>query len=150
MINNYMINLKSTILTLIQYLTMAYLLMVFPVFTQNRITLGIQLLGVVLGIWAILVMSQSKLNITPVPRDGSSLVIVGPYRFVRHPMYLSLLLFLTPIVLYHHTSFGILVFFIFLVNLVLKLSFEEQLLSHTFIEYKNYQKHTWSLIPWVY
>jgi protein-S-isoprenylcysteine O-methyltransferase Ste14 len=129
---------------------MAYLLLVFPVFSGNTIPLGIQLLGIVLGIWAILVMSKSKLNITPVPRNGSSLVIFGPYRFVRHPMYLSLLLFLTPIIIYHHTSPGIIVFGIFLGNLILKLSYEEQLLLQTFHSYKEYQLHTWRLIPWVY
>ena len=145
-----MANLKSSILTFIQYITMAYLLLTFSVFTGNTISLGIQLLGIILGIWAILVMSKSKLNITPVPRNGSSLINIGPYRFIRHPMYLALLLFLTPVVFYHTTNLGILVFGIFLVNLVLKLSYEEQLLLQSFKRYEDYQQHTWRLIPWIY
>ncbi len=145
-----MINLKSTILTLIQYLTMAYLLFAFPVFTKNVFTLIIQSLGVFLGFWAIVVMSKSKLNITPVPREGSSLINSGPYRIVRHPMYSSLLLFLVPIVFYYSSKMGFLVFGIFLVNLILKLTYEEQLLLKTFNRYEVYKQYTWRLIPYVY
>lgn len=143
-------NFKSILLTLIQFLSIGYLLLALPVFTKNVFTLGIQLFGVFLGIWAIIVMSKSKLNITPVPLEGSSLINSGPYRIVRHPMYTSLLLFLTPIVFYYSTKMGFLVYGIFLVNLILKLTYEEQLLQQTFNRYEDYRQDTWRLIPWIY
>ena len=143
-------NLKSILLTLIQYLSMVYIVLMVPLFSGNAITLSIQLLGIMVGIWSIIEMSKSKLNITPLPRVGSSFINGGPYRIIRHPMYLSLLLFLTPIVLYHYTNVGIMVFGIFLVNLILKLTFEEQLLLETFESYRDYKQHSWRLIPLIY
>ena len=143
-------NLKSILLTFIQYVAIIYIVLSYPVFSGNSIILIVQLLGIFLGLWAIFAMSKSRLNITPVPRAGSSLINGGPYRFIRHPMYLALLLFLTPVILFHYSNLGILVFGIFLANLVLKLSYEEQLLLQTFNQYEDYQQHTWRLIPWIY
>lgn len=143
-------NYKSATLTLIQYLSMAYLIFVYPVFTGNVLALGIQIIGVGLGIWAILVMSKSKLNIAPVPRTGSILINAGPYRYLRHPMYLSLLLVFVPMMLFHSSVVGWIVFGVFFVNLIIKLTYEEQLLLETFNRYKDYQLHTWRLIPWIY
>lgn len=145
-----MANIKSLLLTLIQYLSMVYIVLLVPLFSGNAITLGIQLLGIMMGIWSIIAMSKSRLNITPLPRVGSSFINGGPYRIIRHPMYLSLLLFFTPIVLYHYSNVGIMVFGIFLINLILKLTFEEQLLLQTFKRYEDYKQHTWRLIPLIY
>jgi len=144
------VNYKSTILTLIQYITMAYFILNFPMFTGNVIAFGVQLLGVALGTWAILVMSKSKINIAPVPRVGSTLINGGPYRYLRHPMYLSLLLIFAPMLINNNSFIGWAVFALFFLNLILKLSYEEQLLLQTFERYKDYQKYTWKLIPWIY
>lgn len=48
--------------------------------------------GALLGLWAIGVNRPGNFNVRPVPRPGATLVTTGPYRFVRHPMYSSLLL----------------------------------------------------------
>lgn len=143
-------NLKSILLTFIQYISMIYLILAFPVLSKQTFVLIIQLCGLLLGVWAILVMSGSKLNITPVPRSGAILIQKGPYKLIRHPMYLSLLLVLIPMMIYNTSVLGWLVFGIFFINLIIKLSYEENLLVQTFEGYKNYQQHTWRLIPWVY
>lgn len=141
---------KSALLTLIQYTTMLYLILVFPVLSGKTIILVIQVSGVLLGIWAILVMSKSKLNIAPVPRAGSILINTGPYRIIRHPMYLSLLLIFIPMMILNNSVVGWVVFGVFIINLILKLSYEEQLLSQTFENYSGYQQQTWRLVPWIY
>lgn len=141
---------KSALLTLIQYTTMLYLILTFPVLSEKPIILVIQLSGILLGIWAIIVMSKSKLNIAPVPRVGSTLINTGPYRFIRHPMYLSLLLIFIPMMILNNSVVGWVVFGVFIINLILKLSYEEQLLSQTFENYSGYQQQTWRLVPWIY
>jgi len=143
-------NFKSALLTLIQYTTMLYLILAFPVLSEKSIAHIIQLSGILLGIWSVVVMSKSKLNIAPVPRVGSYLINAGPYRFIRHPMYLSLLLVIVPMMILNNSVVGWVVFGVFFINLILKLSYEEQLLHQTFKNYSNYRQQTWRLIPFVY
>ena len=45
-----------------------------------------------LGVWALSVNRPGNFNIRPEPKTGGHLVTGGPYRFVRHPMYLAMLL----------------------------------------------------------
>jgi len=47
----------------------------------------IQIAGVILGIWAVVVMGRENTNITPLVKQDSHLVTNGPYAFIRHPMY---------------------------------------------------------------
>ena len=143
-------NFKSVVLTFIQYVSMVYLILAFPVLSGKIIVLIIQLIGVLLGIWSVLVMSKSKLNIAPLPRVGSHLINDGPYRFIRHPMYLSLLLVFVPMMILNNSVVGWVVFGVFSINLILKLSYEEQLLNQIFENYSDYQQQTWRLIPFIY
>lgn len=143
-------NLKSILLTMIQYLSMIYLVLAFPVLSKHTMILILQVSGLILGVWSVVEMSRSKLNISPVPRSGAIFIHRGPYKLIRHPMYLSLLLVLIPMMIFNNSVVGWIVFIIFIINLILKLSYEEQLLVNTFEKYKDYQKHSWRLIPWIY
>jgi protein-S-isoprenylcysteine O-methyltransferase Ste14 len=48
--------------------------------------------GVVLGLWALSANRPGNFNIRPLPKPGGQLVQAGPYRWIRHPMYTSILL----------------------------------------------------------
>lgn len=48
--------------------------------------------GLALGLWALAVNRPGNFNIWPLPREGGRLILGGPYRWVRHPMYSALLL----------------------------------------------------------
>lgn len=145
-----MFSFKSILLTLIQFASLFYLVIAFPVLSGKTIIFIIQVCGVLLGVWSIVVMSRSKLNIAPVPRVGSTLINNGPYRFIRHPMYLSLLLIFVPMMILNNSVAGWVVFIVFCINLILKLSYEEKLLKDTFSNYGDYQQQTWRLIPYIY
>ncbi len=142
--------LKSTLLTLVQYASLLTLFILLPWEAKNTILLIIQVAGIILGFWAIIVMSRSKLNITPMPREGSVLVSSGPYHLIRHPMYLALMLYFYPLVVPQSNPLVWSIFIIFNINLILKLLFEENLLNEKFPGYKDYSHHSWKLIPWVF
>jgi protein-S-isoprenylcysteine O-methyltransferase Ste14 len=78
------------------------------------------------------------------------LVRSGPYRWLRHPLYVceeiavfgTLLQFLSPITaLIFATHIGI---------QVCRIIYEEKLLRESFPEYRNYSASTWRLIPFVW
>jgi protein-S-isoprenylcysteine O-methyltransferase Ste14 len=84
--------LKSIIFVIIQFLCLGLIAITGPLFPANEALLFIELVGIGLGIWAILSMRIGNFNIAPDPLIRSKLVKSGPYRLIRHPMYLALLL----------------------------------------------------------
>jgi len=86
----------------------------------------------------------------PEPRANARLVTRGPYRWVRHPMYTSVLLIALAWVLDQPTFVRALVWLVLLADLLTKLEYEETLLAHRFPEYVAYRKRTQRLIPRVY
>ena len=48
--------------------------------------------ALLLAVWALVHNPPGNFNISPVQRNGGELIITGPYRWVRHPMYTSVLL----------------------------------------------------------
>jgi protein-S-isoprenylcysteine O-methyltransferase Ste14 len=47
--------------------------------------------GIAIGLWALCANRPGNINIRPEPKPGGHLVTGGPYRWVRHPMYLAAL-----------------------------------------------------------
>jgi len=143
-------NIKPLILTFVQYVCLIWLLAFNKWFSDNFLLLGIQITGIIVGFWAIFEMSKSRLNITPTPLKGAVLIQSGPYKMVRHPMYLSLILVFVPMLIFNFNLWGGVVFLIFFLNLILKMFHEEKLLFSFFNDYKSYSEKSWRLIPYVY
>ena len=141
---------KNLILTLIQYSTLVSFLIMSPWKAEGFIAPGIELAGVILGIWAILAMNESKINIMPKPREGALLVKKGPYKAIRHPMYAAIILTLTPLIISHFDWIRLAVLIVLYVNLYFKLKFEESLLKEYFPSYEAYMKETKRLLPFVF
>lgn len=143
-------NIKPLILTFVQYICLIWLLAFNKWFSDNILWLGIQIAGIIVGFWAVYEMSKSRLNITPTPLKGAVLIQSGPYKMVRHPMYLSLILVFVPMLIFNFNLWGGVVFLVFFINLILKMLHEEKLLFSFFKEYKVYSEKSWRLIPYVY
>ena len=143
-------NLKPLILTFVQYVTLIWLIVMNKWFSDSILLFGFQITGIILGFWAIYEMRRSRLNITPTPLSGAILIQSGPYKLVRHPMYLALILVFVPMLLANFNLWGIIIFLIFFVNLILKMMYEEKLLFSFFDNYHAYSEKSWRLIPYVY
>jgi len=105
-------------------------------------------LGFALGIWAIAVMRNSKLNIFPEIRKGAKVVSKGPYQKIRHPMYTAVLLYFLPFVT--NSVASALAYFGLLITLIFKLNYEEKLLKKAFPNYAAYCQKTHRLLPLIY
>ena len=66
-----------------------------PLGARLAVALLFASIGLVFGVSAMVSFSRERTTMNPTkPAASSSLVITGPFRFTRNPMYLSLLLYL--------------------------------------------------------
>jgi protein-S-isoprenylcysteine O-methyltransferase Ste14 len=80
--------------------------------------------------------------------ERTALITHGPYRYVRHPIYLFQILILSGTILLLPTPFSFLVLFIHVVCVVIKALDEEEYLSTMHgTEYRSYLSHTGMLFP---
>ncbi len=141
----------SNILVFSQLSSAGLLLLTGPLLADYWIGLIVQLIGLSVGVWAIVLMKMSnKFNVPPEVRKGSKLVKQSIYKYIRHPMYTSVLLYFLPALIFYFSWWRMGYFGILLVTLILKINYEEKLLKAAFSDYVNYQKHSWHLIPFVY
>lgn len=106
--------------------------------------------GFALAAWTMFAMLPRAFNIVPDVRVGNPLVQHGPYRWIRHPMYASLLLITLPLVIQAPSLWRWLLWAGLLVDLLVKLRYEERLLGAHYPEYANYRQQTKRLIPFLF
>jgi protein-S-isoprenylcysteine O-methyltransferase Ste14 len=142
--------MRSYLLVFVQFIAILLILLTGPLWTNSLPLLLMESVGLFLGLWAIIAIRLPNLHILPDVRHNASLVQSGPYRLIRHPMYSALLLFTAAVVLDTFSWLRLVLWLALLVNLVLKLHYEEQLLRAHHPTYVSYQGQTKRLIPWIY
>ena len=142
--------MRSYLLVFIQFAAILAILATGPVWA-NAIGLRLlELAGIVLGGWALIAMQLANLHILPDVRPNAQLVQRGPYRFIRHPMYSTLLLTTLALVLDSFTWLRLGFWLVLLGDLLIKLHYEERLLAAHYPGYATYQQQTKRLLPLIY
>ncbi len=141
---------KATLLVSVQLLCMIVLIYLLPLFPLNIIQGAGMFAGLGLGLWAMLSMRLNTIRVSPVPARSGRLTTNGPYRYIRHPMYTSLLLFFGIWVAFRPSIPAVLVYGVLCVNMIIKLRYEERLLILKYPEYKAYCRETHRLVPLIY
>jgi protein-S-isoprenylcysteine O-methyltransferase Ste14 len=106
--------------------------------------------SLVLGLWAVVSMGPGRFRISPYLHPLGRLHRSGPYRFVRHPMYVALILAMLALVLGEISVLRIGAWITLVAVLVLKLRLEEHLLAERYPEYVSYARATRRFLPFVY
>ena len=88
--------------------------------------LDVVALAILLAAWYAL---RPSLQISPIPKEGAALITSGIYSFMRHPMYLGVLLFGAGFVLTNINWISIAIWIALLATLVFKARFEDSLLA---------------------
>ena len=111
--------------------------------------LALTLLGCAFAIWARVTLGSNWSGMPKVKREHE-LIVRGPYKLVRHPIYSGLLLALAGTAIAEDRSIWILALFLAVVSYAVKLRQEEQLMMQTFPEdYPAYRRRVKALIPGV-
>jgi len=107
------------------------------------IAAGFTLAGTALAFWSAWYLGRS-FSLLPQAR---TLVTSGPYRFVRHPIYLGGLLITIGEVWLRFSALTIGLNLVFVAAQIVRLRYEERILEQTFPEYAAYRAQTSALIP---
>ena len=103
-------------------------------------------LGTLLSIFVLFELGQS-FSILP---EARRLVTSGPYRIVRHPLYVSEELGNIGVMLQYIQPWSLLIQIVNIALQLWRITLEERVLARTFPEYASYAAHTRRIIPGVY
>jgi protein-S-isoprenylcysteine O-methyltransferase Ste14 len=140
------------LLVVVQFVSLLVIVFGFypsPLFTVFSLMISgviIIALGLFLGIWSFMSFHQ-KINISPVPLKHSFLVTGGPFKYIRHPMYATLLLISVGLLLVYPSITRILAVIALVLVLNIKMNIEERLLAERYHHYGRYQRLTGKLLP---
>jgi protein-S-isoprenylcysteine O-methyltransferase Ste14 len=116
------------------------------------LTLAWQITAVVLIILAaglgVVVMTWLGRSFAIMP-EARQLVTNGPYRLVRHPLYVVETIGMTAMLIQFFSLAGAALFVAYLAVQVGRALFEERVLGHTFPEYQAYAERTARFIPYI-
>ncbi|HIP47005.1 MAG TPA: isoprenylcysteine carboxylmethyltransferase family protein [Campylobacterales bacterium] len=107
------------------------------------------LIATVMALWIFTHNRVGNFNVVPEIRDNAKLIVTGPYRFVRHPMYSALILFMLGIILWHFNWVNVLCLSIMIAVISLKSFREERLWSSYHKDYLDYKARTKMIIPFI-
>lgn len=141
---------KITVVILLQVLAAMVVVFGGPHPFRSLVAITLILLCAALMLWSVLVMRLSRLRISPEPHRKAQLLEIGPYRFIRHPMYLSVLIFAFIFLVWGFNALRLVAWIVLLVDLIIKMRIEEQILADELPGYTQYCERTSRLVPHIF
>ena len=134
-----------------QLASLAFLVLSAPVISKSWDGILLEGAGIFLALHAIFVAGVHNVNITPTPKRGAVLITNGPYRLIRHPMYLAQVVALIPLVNDYFSILRLSILLLLMITLILKMAYEEKGLVRQFGEtYLQYMEQTKKVLPFIY
>lgn len=139
--------MKESLVVVAQFVLIG--LLIWP-FAEVRFVLPAAILALpalALGVWTLMHNRPGNFNIRPSLREGSQLVMDGPYALVRHPMYVCVLWFGLAAVVLYATLFKLMLLVLLYAVLSAKARMEEGLLLDAFPDYADYMGKVGRFFP---
>ena len=142
------INRISILVYIILVIALILLIRQGSIIANGIIAQSIQVLSVLLMVWARITFGRRSFHAGAEPTEGG-LITTGPYRFIRHPIYASILYFFWAAIITNWTlinaGIGVVVTFC----LVIRMIAEEKLVALKYPDYESYSSCTKRIIPYV-
>jgi protein-S-isoprenylcysteine O-methyltransferase Ste14 len=122
------------------------LLYAHSLFAHTLLPIAGQVAAVCLMLWARLTFGLRSFHAAADP-TGGELVTSGPYRFLRHPIYASICLFIWAGVLDHLSPLAVSLGILATAGAIVRLLCEETFLFQHYPEYSRYAQATKRLLP---
>jgi len=139
-------NIMEPIEVLRIHITSVWILMIIE-------TLGMIMLfvGNILLYWSRIILKRSFRLGGVAPRPEDKLVTSGPYRWVRHPMYTSILLMSLGLTLLIQSALILFLFIMLTVFVILLIPLEDAQLQKSYgLVFSKYRQNVKALVPYIY
>ncbi|MDQ6903492.1 MAG: hypothetical protein M3139_10825 [Bacteroidota bacterium] len=144
-------NLRFASLIALGIAMVGAIFMVFEdyLFSKNPVTIIIQFFSAALMIWARITFGRRSFHAAANASKGL-LITTGPYHWLRHPIYASLIYFFSASIISYPVIESIVTVIIICIALLVRMFIEEKFLLATYSEYAEYSKTTKRILPFVY
>ncbi len=115
---------------------------------HGPVTLGLQAAAFLLMIWARVTFGIRSFHYAANPTRGG-LITTGPYRWMRHPIYAAILLFVWVGIAANPSLKSVALGVVATAMLFLRMIFEETLVRQRYPEYEEYARRTKRVIPFL-
>jgi len=106
--------------------------------------------GIILRIWSLLALGKFFRPIISL-QANHKIIKCGPYKHIRHPSYLAILLIFIGLIWYWNSWLGFVALLLVYLSYTQRINYEEKFLCQYFgDEYKEYIKKTKKLLPRLY
>jgi protein-S-isoprenylcysteine O-methyltransferase Ste14 len=119
------------------------------IFGTGPVTITIQVIAALLMIWARLTFGVRSFYGTANPTAGG-LVTTGPYRYIRHPIYASILCFFWAGIAAHLSLVTVAAGLFITASTAVRMVAEEKLLVTMYPGYGEYARATRRVVPFVF
>ena len=130
-------------------LTMLYLLISGNLLSSSPLVIAIQVLALALGIWARRTFQAGQFSTGAETKEGQ-LLMNGPYKFIRHPIYTTVLTLVWSSVIGHPSLITFIISLAMTVVTVIRIATEEQFLRARYQGYSGYSRATKRIVPFIF
>lgn len=141
--------LLSVVATLALVAVVVYLFYTHSLFGIGPVSIALQVAAILLMLWARFTFGLRSFHFSANPTEGK-LVTTGPYRYLRHPIYVAVLLFLWTAVAVHPSTGSLAAGLVATAATLARMLSEERFLRQRYPEYADYSRRAKRLIPFVY
>lgn len=105
--------------------------------------------AIMMNLWARLSFDRGTFRVTAGP-SANALMTRGPYRIVRHPMYLAALVFIWAGIASHVSALTLAIGVLVTGMCIARVLVEDQMLRAKYPDYADYARSTKALIPFIF
>jgi protein-S-isoprenylcysteine O-methyltransferase Ste14 len=116
--------------------------------SRSPLVIAAQAAAVGLAIWARRSFAAGQFRVTAGAAPGG-LIKIGPFRFIRHPMFTAALLFVWSAIIGHWSAASALIGLGLTLAIAIRIPVEERLVCARYPEYADYARATKRCIPFV-
>ena len=128
---------------------LAGLILMESVFSRSLVVIALQGAAAALMVWARITFGRRSFHATADPTAGE-LVTNGPYRFIRHPIYTAVCVFVLAGVAAHPSLVTYALAGLVVIGAIGRILAEETLLRAKYPAYADYSSRTSRMIPFVF
>ena len=144
-----MLKVLSVVGLLLMVAALLGLIATHALFSRSPAVIAVQVAAVALMVWARVAFGRRSFHATANPTEGG-VVTTGPYRFVRHPIYTAVCLFVFAGALAHVSLTAVGLALLVFLGALGRMLPEERLVLQRYPEYAEYAARTKRMLPLVF